>query len=315
MLISIKKKLRKNALLFNLYQDFLYLKYKRLFDKDPKLAADKLYYTAFKKHINWETPKDLNEKIHWMLHNTDTSLWTKCADKYQVRDFVKERGCGQYLVDLYGRWENPNEIDFSLLPNQFVLKANNGSGTVMVVKEKDTLNERKIRKTLHRWLKRPYGYMGGQLHYLKIPRCIIAEEFLEEKGEQKALSPSALIDYKIWCINGMPECILVIFGREGKSYFRQVYDLNWNKMNDVMNMHTNGHFDYKNIEIPKPKCLDEMVEMAKKLSAPFKEVRVDLYVIEQKPYFGELTFTAGMGSFTEKYYNYLGDKIDLKAYD
>lgn len=312
MLISIKKKLRKNKFLFNFYQTFLYHKYKRLFDKDPKLAADKLYYTAFKRHINWENPKDLNEKIHWMLHNTDTSLWTKCADKYRVRDYVEEKGCGQYLVDLYGKWENPNEIDFSSLPNQFVLKANNGCGTVMVVKDKNTLNERKVRKLLHRWLKRPFGYMGGQLHYLNIPQCIIAEELLEEKGEQKALSPSSLIDYKIWCINRQPECILVIFGREGKSYFRQVYDLDWNKMDNVMNMQSNGHFDYMDIDVPKPECLSEMMEIAKKLSAPFKEVRVDLYVVNNRPYFGELTFTAGMGSFTDNYYQYLGSKIDIE---
>lgn len=310
-ILKTKGNLRRNDFLRNLYVDYLYNKYKRLYERDPKLAADAVFYKAFGRHINWENPQDLNEKIQWLLQNTNTSLWTKCADKYRVREYVKEKGCGEYLVKLYGIWDNPEDIDFSELPNQFVLKANNGCGTVMVVKDKTKLNEKRIKRLLAKWISRPFGYLAGELHYLPIPRCIIAEEILEETGKQKELSPTSLIDYKIWCINGNPECILVIFGRANKSYYRQVYDLEWNKMNNVMTMESNGHFDFKEVDIPKPECLEEMLDIARKLSEPFPEVRVDLYVIENHPYFGELTFTAGMGSFTQEYYKYLGDKIDL----
>ena len=92
-------------------------------------------------------------------------------------------------------------------------------------------------------------------------------------------------------------------------YYRQVYDLNWNKMPEVMNMKSNGHFSFKEVDIPRPDCLDEMINIARKLSAPFPEVRVDLYVIGGKPFLGELTFTAGLGSFTYDYYRKLGDMM------
>ena len=312
--IKLKIFLRKNVFLRRLYGDYLYRKDKHQFDKDPKLVADARYRLVVKRSIDWETPKDLCEKIYWLLFNTDTSLWTKCADKYLVREYVKERGCGDYLVKLYGHWDNPTAIDFTLLPDKFVLKANNGCGTVMVVKDKSKLDEEYVKKILCKWISRPFGYSGGQLHYLPIKRCIIAEELLEEEGKQKELSPTSLIDYKIWCINGVPQCILVVFGRTNMLYYRQVYDLQWNKMPEVMNMRSNGHYDYKDVDIPKPECLAEILNIAYKLSEPFPEVRVDLYVIKGKPYFGELTFTAGMGSFTDEYYKYLGEKIDITTF-
>lgn len=310
--IRVKTVLRKIKLLNRIYSNFLNRKSKRLYEKDPKLATDNVFYSTFGRHINWEDPKDLNEKIYWMLHHIDTSLWTKCSDKYRVRSYIEEKGCGKYLVKLYGHWDDPMKIDFSTLPKEFVLKANNGCGTVLVVDDKSKLDEKKVKKTLAKWISEPFGYSGGQLHYLPIKRCIIAEERLNEIGEQKELSPSSLIDYKIWCINGEPECILVIFGRTNGHYYRQVYDTGWNKMPEVMNMESNGHFIFKEVDIPKPNCLKEMLDIAKKLSEPFPEVRVDLYMIGGKPYFGELTFTAGMGSFTEDYYYYLGSKINLE---
>lgn len=309
--VRIKTALRRNSILYRIYGDYLYRKSKRLYEKDPHKAADAIYYKAFKRHIDWEHPKELNEKIQWLLRNTDTKLWTKCADKYRVREYVEEKGYGEILVKLYGQWDNPDDIDFSKLPDKFVLKANNGCGTVKVVTDKKSLNEKKLKKELKRWISRPFGYAGAQSHYLSIKRCIIAEELLEETGQQKKLSPTSLIDYKIWCINGNPQCILVIFGRANKHYYRQVYDLHWNKMPEVMNMKSNGHFTFKEVDIPKPECLNEMLEIACKLSEPFPEVRVDLYVIGGKPYFGELTFTAGMGSFTDEFYRKLGDMIVL----
>ena len=308
-IIRLKVYLRKYTFLSRIYCDYLYLKDKRLFNKNPRMAAEARYCHAFKRSLDWDNPKDLYEKIYWMLFNTDTSLWTKCADKYRVREYVEEKGCGKYLVKLYGQWDDPMSIDFNKLPNEFVLKANNGCGTVMVVDDKSKLDERRVKKTMKRWLSRPFGYSGAQLHYLPIKRCVIAEERLTETGEQKYLSPTSLIDYKIWCINGEPQCFLVIFGRENRMYYRQVYDLNWNKMPEVMNMKSNGHFSFKEVDIPRPDCLDEMINIARKLSAPFPEVRVDLYVIGGKPFLGELTFTAGLGSFTYDYYRKLGDMM------
>ena len=301
----------RNNLVQKMYSEYMYWKFKHLFEKDPKLSANYAYKRVFGHDIDWNNPQDLNEKIRWMLIYTDTSLWTKCADKFAVREYVKEKACGQYLVDLYGKWADPQTIDFAELPQSFVLKANNGCGTVMVIQDKSEINETKVKKELTSWLQRPFGYSSGQLHYLPIPRCIIAERLLEEEGETKQLSPTSLVDYKIWCINGQPECILVIFGRKNGQYCRQVYDTNWKKKSDVINKKADAHTEYVDIDIPKPLCLNEMLAMAKRLSEPFPEVRVDLYVVGGRPYFGELTFTAGMKSFTPEYYKYLGDKIDI----
>ena len=312
--MSFKNTLRKNGFLKRIYGDYIYWKYYYIFRKDPKYAADYWYHKNCGRHIDWDNPQDLNQKIAWMQFNTDTSLWTKCADKYLVREYVTWKGYGDNLVKLYGAWDNPREIDFDKLPRSFVLKANNGCGTVLCVTDKSALNVQKLKKELQSWISRPYGYRGAQLHYLKIKPCIIAEELLVADDEQKKISPTALIDYKIWCINGEPQCILVIFGRENKTYNRQVYDLSWNKMPEVINMTSNGHFTYKEMDIPRPACLEQLLDMARGLSAPFPEVRADFYVVGGKPYFGELTFTAGIGSFTNEFYDQMGAKINLQKY-
>ena len=161
-IIRLKVYLRKYTFLSRIYCDYLYLKDKRLFNKNPRMAAEARYCHAFKRSLDWDNPKDLYEKIYWMLFNTDTSLWTKCADKYRVREYVEEKGCGKYLVKLYGQWDDPMSIDFNKLPNEFVLKANNGCGTVMVVDDKSKLDERRVKKTMKRWLSRPFGYSTCQ---------------------------------------------------------------------------------------------------------------------------------------------------------
>lgn len=310
----IKQLLRNNSILKSVYGDYIYYKYKFIYTINPKYAADYWYHKNCGRHIDWEKPQDLNQMIAWMQFNTDTSLWTKCADKYLVREFVAEKGFGDNLVKLYGAWSDPNYIDFDQLPDAFVLKANNGCGTVLCVTDKSALNIHQLKKELKSWIKRPYGYRGAQLHYLRIKPCIIVEELLVADEEQKKISPKALIDYKIWCINGEPQCILVIFGRENKTYYRQVYDLSWHKMPNVINMKSNGHFAYKEMDIPKPKCLEQLLLMARTLSSPFPEVRADFYVVNGKPYFGELTFTAGIGSFTNEFYDQMGAKINLKQF-
>lgn len=292
-----------------LWGTYLYYKFKHLYEKDPALAADALYYKIYRRHMNLKNPKNLNEKITWLSLNTDTSLWTLCADKYRMRSYVEEKGFGDYLPKLYGHWDNPDDIDFDALPNQFVLKANNGCGTVMIVRDKSTLNFTKTKKTLKKWLKHPYGYMGAQKHYLSIKPCIIAEELLRQDALEHRFSPISMADYKVWCFKGKPECVLMVYNRTSEKYSLDLYDLNWNKIEDKLNL--NGHYNYSKNIIPKPACLKDMLKMASVLSEPFEEVRVDFYIINSMPVVGELTFTTGYGYFTDEYYKYLGTKIQL----
>lgn len=294
-----------------IYGDYLYYHYKRLYEKDPRLAAYGLYDKIYGNHdsFNIDEPKTLIEKITWLELNTDTSLWTLCADKYRMREYVAQCGLSEYLPKLYGHWDNPDDIDFSQLPNAFVLKANNGCGTVKIVRDKRTINKRKVKMELKRWLKHKYGYMGAQKHYLAIEPCIIAEELLHQDEDSKIFSPQSMVDYKVWCINGKPESVLVTYNRHNGRHDLDLYDLSWRKKKECINF--NGSFGYSEQPLPKPKSLDKMLEMVQVLSKGFPEMRVDFYEINGRPVIGELTLSAGYGNLTKEYYEYLGGKIDL----
>lgn len=296
-----------------LWSTYLYFKYKRLYKKDPKLAADALYYKKFKRHINLDNPINLVEKITWMSLNTDTSLWTLCADKYRMRSYVESKGLGNHLPQCYGFWENPDDIDFSKLPNQFVLKANNGCATVMIVRDKTKLDEKKVKRQMKKWLKRPFGYIGAEKHYLSIKPGILAEELLTQSKELNKLSSNSMVDFKIWCINGNPESILVTYDRGSGSHKVALYDLDWNPI--PQNLNAQKCEAQKNAPLfPRPKLLDEMLDLAKQISKDFKEARVDFYETDKGAILGEITLTAGYGTLSLEYYEYLGKKIDLSSF-
>lgn len=298
-----------------LYGDYLHCRYKRLYEKDPKLAAITLYKQIYGSDgtFNIDEPQSLIEKITWLELYTDTSLWTLCADKYRMREYVSQCGLSEYLPKNYGHWDNPEDIDFSKLPNEFVLKANNGCGTVIIVRDKSTLNEKKIKKELKRWLKHKYGYMGAQKHYLTIESCIIAEELMHQDENQKVFSPGSMVDYKVWCINGEPESIFIAYNRHDVNSINiALFDCQWNAMPHFLRSNKNDVYNPAD-SVPKPRCLGEMLEMARQMAKPFPEVRVDFYVVNGRPVIGELTFSTGYGYFTDEYYNYLGSKIDLST--
>ncbi len=300
----------------SIWGTLLYYHYRQLYNKDPRLAADAVFERVYGRKMDLDNPVHLMEKITWLQLNTDTSLWTLCADKYRVRDYVEQCGLGDNLPKLYGHWNNPDDVNFDILPKQFVLKANNGCGSVKIVTDKSNLDVKCAKKTMKKWLSKPYGYMSAQTHYIRIKPCIIAEEFLSNTGTQVGSSPSSLVDYKIWCFNGKPECCFVAYNRgafiEGGKLSVDLYDKEWNRL--ANNVQSIGHYRIeRDKRVPKPSCWEEMLHIAEVLSKPFPEVRVDLYNINGKPYIGELTFTSGYGYFTEEYYNYLGSKIDISG--
>ena len=280
--------------------------YKVAYKINPRYASDILYYWAFRKKQNLNNPQNLIEKINWLQFNSDTSMWTLCADKYRVREYIDKCGLSDYLPKLYGHWERAEDIDFDALPDEFVLKSNNGCGTVKIVRDKSRLDIPATRKLLNGWLK-PYGYEGGQSHYLRIKPCIIAEELLHQEDEGD--SPRSLTDYKVWCFGGKPECILVIHDRVGRGYLMDMYDTKWERIPNSLK--DNAHNGVVGEKAPKPACLQQMLEMASTLAEPFEEVRADFYVINDKPVIGELTFTSGYGNYTDSFYDYLGKKVDL----
>lgn len=283
----------------------------------PGLYAKYYYRIEYHSKLNLNAPKDYNEKIQWLKLYSDITSWTTLADKYLVREYVKECGLGDILVRLYGVWKKPDEIDFSLLPVKFVLKTNNGCGKNILVYDKNSLDIDNIRKLLKKWVRERNGLVSFQPHMWNIDRRIIAEELLEDSYNE-ALS-SSIIDYKFFCFHGEPEVIDVLFDRPNKIVGRvnnkdlrrteRLYDLNWNLRPDLLSSPADDFFQRG---IPKPTRLTEMITICRTLSKPFHQVRVDLYEVNGKVYFGELTFTPGeMGDFTKEYLLYLGSKIDL----
>lgn len=294
---------------FYCYKYFASIFHKFLVKRDPRKEMRRVYYKVYHQYPDFENPQNLIEKIYWMQLYSDTSLWTKCADKYAMREYVKECGLEEYLPENYGKWDKVNNIDFNTLPNEFVLKTNNGCGTVLIVRDKSTLDIKTTKKMLQQWLNVPFGWSGAELHYTRIVPCIIAEELLKQDKEQLLFSPNSQVDYKVWCINGELESILVVYDRDKDGYCLDLYDTEWRRIKDKLKK--NGHFKMRDAEVPKPICLDLMLEMAQKLAKPFPEVRVDFYIVNGEPVIGELTFTTGYGYFSDDYYHYLGKKINL----
>jgi len=287
----------------------------------PANYARYFYRKASNKELNLKDPRDYNEKLEWLKIYSDTSLWTECADKYKVRKYIHNCGFDHILTELYGVWKAPDEIDFSVLPDKFVLKANHGFGKTMVVRDKSQLNIIQTRRTLKKWLRDRYGLMTFEPHHWNIDRRIIAEELLQDEFN-KSLS-SSLIDYKFWCVNGEPEVVVTMLNRQNvtvgsleeqeKSSFKAgAYDLNWNLRPEIL---TDAPARQTDAPLPKPNCFDEMIRICKVLSKPFPTVRVDLYEVNNRVYFGELTFTPGGNKnyFSDEIFLKMGEKIDLSS--
>ncbi|MDT3356680.1 MAG: hypothetical protein LIR35_03710 [Bacteroidota bacterium] len=291
------------------YKVFAAYAHKAAVSVNPKREMERIYKKVFHRRPNIDNPTDFIEKIYWLQLYSDTSLWTKCADKYKVREYVEECGLSKYMPTLYGKWDTVDEIPFDDLPKNYILKTNNGCCTCVVVRD-GKVDREQVKKTIRQWMSVPYGYSGAQMHYTRIKPCIIAEELLENDEKDKKISPNSIIDYKIHCFNGNPECIWVAYDRNSHHANMALFDTEWHEHPEhLVNIKSKTYLP--EVKIEKPKCLDEMLEIARKLSKPFKEVRVDLYVINDRPYIGELTFTTGYGFFTEDFYKYLGSKFEV----
>jgi len=286
----------------------------------PSVYAKYYYRKVTNKKLNLKNPRDYNEKVQWLKIYSDTSPWTELADKYKVREYVKNCGLGQILVKLYGVWERAEEIDYDVLPGSFVLKANNGCGNNILVYDKSSMDIHQTNKTINHWFKEDNSLISFQPHMWNIVPRIIAEELLQLENISKQYK--SLVDYKFYCFHGQPEFIDVIFDRknqvlgleiEAADYYRRenVYDLKWNKMVDVLA--NPSQYDMV-VDLPRPQMLNEMIEICKILSRPFSQVRVDLYEVNGHVYFGELTFTpGGLNDFTTEFLIKMGEKIDLST--
>ena len=277
--------------------------FSRILGKCPKLIISVLYFRKYHRRINLKKPELFHDKIMWMSLNTDTTEWSRLADKFAVRDYVKEKVGEDVLTKLYGVYHTPDEIDFNSLPEQFVLKTNNGCTSNIIVRDKSKLDVNEVKRELNYWLNMPYGELSGQPHYAKIsPKLIIAEELLVQSD-----TPSfGLIDYKFNCFDGVPvSCAAYSNRKEGTNKAsKMIYDMEWNPHPEC---YESGILQ----ELPKPVSFEKMKEIATRLSQGFPYVRVDLYSINNRPIFGEMTFTPGYTTYTIDYHRELGNMIEL----
>ena len=260
-----------------------------------------LYKNAFGKELNLDNPTTFNEKLNWLKLNCKNPIATKCADKYEVRQYIKEKGYSEILNDLLGVYESVEEIDINKLPDKFVLKATHGSGWNLIVKDKNKLNWTAWKLIMKSWLKQNFYYYGREYVYKNIKPRIICEKYLEDSNQE-------LLDYKIYCFNGTPKFIQIDVDRF-TNHTSNYYDTYWNEMSFQYDDENSGRV------IEKPKNLDRMLDIAKVLSKEFEHVRVDFYEVDGRLYFGELTFftASGTAKFNpEEYDEKIGGWLELK---
>ena len=259
--------------------------------------------------INWKNPKTCTEKLQWLKLYNRKPEYTTMVDKYAVKSYVASIVGKKYVIPTLGVWDKPEEIDWNSLPNQFVLKTTHGGGGggVVICKDKTTFDKESAIAKLNESLGSDIYLNYREWPYKNVPKRIIAEKFMAPK---KTEVPKDLPDYKFFCFNGEPKYCQVIRDRHTKETI-DFYDMEWNHMPFVgLNpVARNGL-----TPVARPGNLDEMKDICRKLADSKSFVRVDLYVIDNKSYFGELTLypASGMGVFTpEEWNNRLGDLLTL----
>lgn len=265
--------------------------YKRVFNFMPDKSYLRLMFWArMSQKLDFRNPKSLNEKVQWLKLNDYKDSYPQLVDKYEVRNYIKKTLGEEYLIPLVGGpWADWEQIEMEKLPNKFVLKTTHDSGGVVVCTDKQALDTQKAKEKIERSLNNNYFWAGREYPYKYIKPRIIAEQYLTDE------SGLELKDYKILCINGVPQNVMVCTGRLQGNVKYYFFDLDWKFL--PLN-HGDDQLP-KDFTLPRPKHLDEMVRIAKILSKDFKLLRVDLYEANNRVYFGEMTFYPDSGFDTD----------------
>lgn len=236
--------------------------------------------------LNLKNPTKYTEKLQYLRLKVYPyeELVSKCAGRAGVRDYVKEIGFEQNLIKIYGIYDSFEEIDFDVLPDKFVMKCTHACAFNYLCFDKSKINKKELSKKFKRWLKTNYGKKTVELHYSPIKPQIIIEEFLFENDYLP-------VEYKIHCFNGKAKYLYVVTSRNRDIRYNNYY-IDWTPFDGAQ---FNG-WKKTDHELTKPNNFDEMVKMSEELSKNFPFVRVDLYSINGKIYFSEMTFTPAKGT-------------------
>lgn len=292
------------------YKQFILINFDNIEDKLQKLS-DKQYLEMY--YAMWfdgrlpdlKEPKTFNEKMQWLKLHDRNPKYTAMVDKYEAKKIVGQLIGKQYVVPTFGVWESSNDIEWDLLPEQFVLKCTHDSGSTIICRNKKDFNISEAKEKLEVFLKKNYYLLGREWVYKDIKPRIIAEAFLDDMintGENN------INVYKIFNFNGIPKIIQVIQNDKQVTETVDYCDVCWNYL-DFRQSFPNSQF-----RLEKPAKLNEMLKLASKLSQEIPFVRTDFYIVKDKIYFSEFTFysDAGVAKFEpEKWDTILGEWIDI----
>lgn len=272
-----------------------------------KTYLNLIYRGLLKDSIDWENPTSYTQKLQWIKLHYKNALMPILADKYRVREYVSKKIGDQYLTKLYGVYDTFEEIDFDQLPKSFILKGNHGSGFNLIVEDKDAIDWSKQKKKIDSWLQTNYYYRVREWAYKEIAPKLTVEELLVHPTEPE------LMDYKFYTFNG--EIKFLIIDSNVADYantYRNVFTRDFTPMEDV----EIGYFPDRKRTFYPPKNYKKMVEVVEKLAEGFVHVRVDLYNVDGRIVFGEMTFYPhfGMDDIRPRGFDELmGSWIDLDA--
>lgn len=276
-----------------------------------KIGNSILYFKQYHKLPDQTNPKLFNEKIQVLkrtAYATDP-IFTTCADKYEVRDYLSSKGFGNLLIPLIAHYDSVEHINFDNLPQRFVIKMNFGNGMNIIVNDKNQISYDSVVSKLKRWMNVRAELISGEMQYARIPKKIIIEDNIAETNEPP-------MDYKFHCASG--KCIMgfTVANRDQSDCRLYAFDRMLNPINYEIN--PNGKFNYTDIAPAQfdKEMVQKMMALAEEISQPFPYVRVDLFYVGGKIYFGELTFSEGGGFDRKTPYvdKLLGDAIDLSKY-
>lgn len=313
---SIKEQLEKNGIYSTVRVDYFFMqifiesllemndkhiseKFKCILDDLEFISRQFEYRMGYRPNLDF--PKTFNEKIQWLKLHDRNPQYTQLVDKYEVKKYISDKVGDEYIVPTLGIYDSFDEIDFTKLPKQFVLKCTHDSGSVVICKNKAEFDINSAKEILEKKLKRNYYWVGREWPYKNVKRKIIVEKYMTLSAD--------MIDYKFMCFNGIPKIIFTCTERfEGEGLKVTFFDLNWNKLE------FERHYPSSRKKINRPQNFELMIKIARELSKGIPFVRVDFYEIERKVYFGELTFYpgGGMEEFEPKEWDrILGDWIGL----
>ena len=274
-----------NKIYRNLNNPYAFIIFSLNFTKLANLLPDKLYLQLLFRRVmgqklNLDNPQTFNEKLNWLKLYDRKPEYSRMVDKYEAKKYVASIIGEEYIIPTYGVWNTFDDINFELLPNQFVLKCTHDSGSVIICRDKNTFDFDNAKKRINKALKRNLYLLGREWVYKDIKPRIIAEKLMTEKKRE------SINDYKFFCFDGTPKCLFIATDRHlGDEHVKfDFYDSQFNHL-DIVQLH-----EQSGKEIEKPLSFNEMLILSGLLSKGIPHVRIDFYEINGHPYFGEFTF-------------------------